>query len=392
MPAAAKETGSRGGSERADGAAPDVLEEVLEAQPHARAVLGPLVADPAGASHAYLLYGPPGTGKRAAARALAVSLLASGARSPDTVAERVARDAHPDLTWVSPSGASEMLVADIEEPVVAAATRTPFESARRVFVIESVEAMNDQSANRMLKTLEEPLDFVHLVLLSDRLDDVLPTIASRCQLVRFDPVPAERIAASLIGVEESRARACARLALGDARLASWLAADEGEELRHSSEAFVRGAISGASGSRPWLALIEAAAAAGSGASEALAASGEADLELLPARERKRHERELVEARRRTERRARRRMLDLSLRLGELWLRDLLCVCEGAPELVYAVDRRGEIESDAQGRDGRRLREALELVAETRLSLPLNVSEELALEALGYRLEATLAAA
>ncbi len=284
-----------------------------------------------------------------------------------------------------------MLVADIEEPVVAAATRTPFESARRVFVIESVEAMNDQSANRMLKTLEEPLDFVHLVLLSDRLDDVLPTIASRCQLVRFDPVPAERIAASLTGVEESRAEACARLALGDARLASWLAGDEGEELRRSSEAFVRQAIAGASGARAWLSLIEAAAAAGTGASEALAAAGEADLELLPPRERKRHERELLEARRRSERRARRRMLDLSLRLGELWLRDLMCVCEGAPELVYAVDRRGEIESDAQGRDGRRLREGLELVAETRLSLPLNVSEELALEALSYRLEATLAA-
>ncbi len=354
-------------------------------------MLGPLLEDPAGASHAYLLYGPSGTGKRAAARALSVSLLSSGARNPATVAERVARDAHPDLTWVSPSGASEMLVADIEEPVVAAATRTPFESARRVFVIESVEAMNDQSANRMLKTLEEPLDFVHLVLLSDRLDDVLPTIASRCQLVRFDPVPAERIAASLAGVEEPRARACARLALGDARLASWLARDEGEELRRRSEGFVRQAIAGASGSRAWLSLIEAAAAAGTGASEALAAAGEADLELLPARERKRHERELLEARRRSERRARRLMLDLSLRLGELWLRDLMCVCEGAPELVYAVDRRVEIESDAQGRDGRRLREALELVAETRLSLPLNVSEELALEALSYRLEATLAA-
>ncbi len=391
MAAGALQKGSTDGSETGDGAVPDVLEEVLLAQPHARAVLGPVVEDPARASHAYLLYGPPGTGKRAAARALAVSLLSGGARNPATVAERIARDAHPDLTWVSPSGASEMLVADIEEPVVAAATRTPFESSRRVFVIESVEAMNDQSANRMLKTLEEPLDFVHLVLLSDRLDDVLPTIASRCQLVRFDPVPADRIAASLTGVEESRAEACARLALGDARLASWLAGDEGEEVRRTSEAFVRQAISGGSGSRAWLSLIEAAAAAGTGASEALGAAGEANLELLPPRERKRHERELLEARRRSERRARRRMLDLSLRLGELWLRDLMCVCEGAPELVYAVDRRPEIGSDAQGRDGRRLREGLELVAATRLSLPLNVSEELALEALSYRLEATLAA-
>jgi DNA polymerase III subunit delta' len=389
MAAAVRETGSQAGSGAGAQSAPEALDRVLQAQPHARAVLGPLAEDPSAASHAYLLHGPPGTGKRAAARALAVSLLSSGARSPDTVAERVARDAHPDLTWVSPSGASEMLVADIEEPVVAAAARTPFESARRVFVIESVEAMNDQSANRMLKTLEEPLDFVHLLLLSDRLDDVLPTIASRCQLVRFDPVPADRIAATLAGVEEQRAQACARLALGDARLAAWLAGEEGERLRQSAEAFVRQAISGASASRAWLALIERAAAAGARASEATAAAAEKDLELLPPRERKRHERELLDSRRRSERRARIRMLDLSLRLAELWLRDLMCVCEGAPELLYAVDRRGEVESDAQGRDGRKLRDALELVAQTRLSLTLNVSEELALEALSYRLEATL---
>ena len=84
------------------------------------------------------------------------------------------------------------------------------------------------------------------------------------------------------------------------------------------------------------------------------------------------------------------MLDLSLRLAELWLRDLMCVCEGAPELVYAVDRRAR----SIRRPGARRASppgGLELVAETRLSLPLNVSEELALEALSYRLEATLAA-
>ena len=44
------------------------------------------------------------------------------------------------------------------------------------------------------------------------------------------------------------------------------------------------------------------------------------------------------------------MLDLSLRLAELWLRDLMCVCEGAPELIHAVDRREVLEADAQGRD------------------------------------------
>ena len=85
----------------------------------------------------------------------------------------MARGSHPDLTWVTPSGAAEMLVADVAEPVVAAAARTPFESARRVFVIEEAHTLNDQAANRMLKTLEEPPDFVHLLLLTDRPHEVL---------------------------------------------------------------------------------------------------------------------------------------------------------------------------------------------------------------------------
>ena len=55
-----------------------------------------------------------------------------------------------------------------------------------MFVIECAEEMNDQTANRMLKTLEEPLAHVHLILLTDDRRAVLPTIASRCQHVRFD--------------------------------------------------------------------------------------------------------------------------------------------------------------------------------------------------------------
>jgi DNA polymerase-3 subunit delta' len=67
------------------------------------------------------------------------------------------------------------------------------------------------------------------------------------------------------------------------------------------------------------------------------------------------------------------------------------MCEGAPELLYAVDRRAELEQDARGHDGATLRRAVELAADARLSLSLNVSEELALEALSYRLQRTLAA-
>ncbi|HEX5853458.1 MAG TPA: hypothetical protein VFY36_10240 [Solirubrobacteraceae bacterium] len=364
----------------------------IDAHPHARAVLGPVLQGAVGPSHAYLFHGPAGTGKRAVARAFAAALLADGARTPATVAERVARDSHPDLTWVTPSGAAEMLVADIEEPVVAAATRTPFESARRVFVIESADAMNDQAANRMLKTLEEPPAFAHLLLLTDRREDVLATISSRCQLVRFDPLPWTRIAQGLDGgADGPRARACARLALGDAGRAARLASEEGAALRARAQEFVRATLAGTTGERPWIGLLELAKAAGAQAGELAQERLAAELEMVPSKERKKYEREGLDARRRGERRARTRTLDLALGLAELWLRDALCVSEGAGELVYAVDRRAELEQDAQGREPARLREGIELVGETRLSLALNVSEELALEALAYRLESLLAA-
>lgn len=364
----------------------------VDLPPHARAVLGAALTGGGEASHAYLFHGPSGSGKRAVARAFATELLQDGARSPDGVAARVAREAHPDLTWVRPSGAAEMLVADIEEAVVAAATRTPFESARRVFVLERVETMNDQAANRLLKTLEEPPRFVHLLLLSDRPEDVLPTILSRCQLIRFDPAPSARIAEQLRGegIEEQRALACARLALGDARLARALAADEGQQLRDAAERYIRAAFAGEVASRPWVALLDAARAAAERESERAAARVADELELIPAKERKRHEREALEARKRGERRARTATLDLALRLCELWLRDAICVHEGAAELVFASDRREQIEHDAAARGARPLRAALELLAEARLSLAMNVSEELALEALAYRLESLLA--
>jgi DNA polymerase-3 subunit delta' len=363
------------------------LQQALASHPHARAVLGGALS--AGSpSHAYLFHGPAGTGKAAVARAFAAVLLAKDDASDlRAVGERVARESHPDLTWVRPSGAAEMLVSDIDEPVVAAATRTPFESRRRVFVIEGAETMNDQAANRLLKTLEEPPSFVHLLLLTERREDVLPTIRSRCQQVRFDPPPPDAIAATLTGLDPEHATACARLALGDASLAAWLGSDDGQGFRARAERFVRASLAGETAERPWEPLLAAGKGAGAAAGEAVAEQRLEEAELLPSKERKRHEREGLDARRRAERRARTRALDLGLRLAELWVRDTICLRHEAPELVHARDRMAELRQDRERLDAAPLERALELIDSTRLSLAANVSEELALEALAYRLQA-----
>ena len=183
--------------------------------------------------------------------------------------------------------------------------------------------------------------------------------------------------------------ACARLGLGDARRASELAGERGGVLRARAEDFVRAALRGETGGRPWLELLALAKEDAARAGEEHAARVAAELELLPAKERKRHEREAAEAQRRSERRVRTRALAVGLALAELWLRDVWCVAEGAGELVYNCDRVAELERDAAGREPAALRAAVELVWGTRLRLAQNVSEELALEALAYRVQELL---
>jgi DNA polymerase-3 subunit delta' len=368
------------------------LSEVLpgtERHPHARAVLSAALPPDGRPSHAYLFHGPAGAGKRAVARAFAAELLAEGADDPDNARERVHHGVHPDLTWVTPSGAADMLVSDIDEPVIAAASHTPFEARRRVFVIERAETMNEQAQNKMLKTLEEPASFAHLVLLTSRPGQLLPTISSRCQAVRFDAPPPEEIAAALQaeGLDPASADAAARLGLGDAERARRVPA-----LRAHAEAFARAALAGDLRERPWVALLAQAKKEGDRAQATVDERVAEELELLPARDRRRAEREGGEASKRAQRRARTAAIDHALELAGLWFRDVAVVVDGAPELVHATDRIAELTADAEGRSPQRLRAGVALVDQARAALVVNVSEELLLEALASRLARQVASA
>ena len=143
-----------------------------EDHPQARMVLSAALAG--APSHAYLFHGPAGTGKRTAARAFAAELLAEGVRRSRVGAPPREPGTHPDLTWVRPTRrARDARRRRRGARWCSAATRTPFEASRRVFVLERVDTMNDEVANRLLKTLEEPASFVHLILLTDSLGRVL---------------------------------------------------------------------------------------------------------------------------------------------------------------------------------------------------------------------------
>ena len=262
----------------------------LDHHPHARAVLGPALAPGGRPSHAYLFHGPGGAGKRSFARALCAELLAVGSPNSDSARARALAGVHPDLTWVVPSGAHEILVSDVDGPVIAAASKRPFESSRRVFVIERADELGDEAANRMLKTLEEPAAFVHLILLTERLGEVLPTIRSRCQLVRFDAPSVEQVAAALEegGVPPLAALACARLSLGDATRARELASEVGTALRAAAERFARATLAGEAGAqRPWADILVAVRARGEAVVAELEGRAAAELEMVSRKERKR---------------------------------------------------------------------------------------------------------
>jgi DNA polymerase-3 subunit delta' len=372
---------------------PKSLMDATEHQPSARAALAAALTT--GPGHAYLFTGPPGSGKARAARVFAAEILADGVADPDGARRRALSDPspHPDLVWLTPAG-TQHLVAEIRERVIAAAAYRPFEGEHRVFVIDSADAMADEAQNALLKTLEEPAPFVHLVLLSSEPEALLETVRSRCQAVRFASLPAEAVVAALAERGEGRSDeerlAAARLAYGDAGRAALLVTETGRELRDAAEACVRSARSGELATGSWTALLTAAEAEG----ERAGAEARARLSELAAERGEgepRRSKEAEDAVRRAARRARTDGLDLGLALLAAWLRDLAAVAEGAPELSLNADRAEELRAEADGVDPRRARRAAELVMDTRRRLSVNVSEELALEALVFRLEAVLTA-
>ncbi|MDX6602031.1 MAG: polymerase subunit delta [Solirubrobacterales bacterium] len=352
------------------------IESSTEHQPRARVALSAALAS--GPSHAYLFRGPRGAGKAAVARAVAAEILATGAIDPDDARRRALLDPspHPDLVWLTPRGAQHM-VEEVRERVIRASSYRPFEAEKRVFVIEAAEQMRDESQNALLKTLEEPPDFVHILLLTSEPTALLETIASRCQPVDFAPLPPEAIEAALgTDAPAEELAAAARLSAGDVTRARFLLSDSGRSLRAAALEM----------DKDWQRVLKTAESAGEDAEatarELLDEEAEAGV--------KRSARDIGDEAKRAGRRRRTETLDLALELSASWFRDLAATASGAADVAFNLDRTDELQARAASLDPSRPRRAAELVQDTRRRLDLNVSEELALEALAFRLAAVFA--
>ena len=137
----------------------------------------------------------------------------------------ISADRHPDIHLLAPTG--KMIKVEQIRQLRDTIAMKPFEATARVVIIEDAHAMNTPAANALLKSLEEPPPDTVFLLLTDQPGRMLPTVVSRCQVIRFTPLSAEAILKGLRAAGDltaADAELIARLAGGSMRAAEKMAA------------------------------------------------------------------------------------------------------------------------------------------------------------------------
>lgn len=173
--------------------------------------------------HALLFAGPSGIGKAMLARAFVQSMFCEHAVPGELVrcgkcrnCMRVISQNHPDLididedylrrAYEASSGGKNPSIATIKIEIIRDLQQNiackPYEAPRRFVIIHDVHKMQDASANCFLKTLEEPPDDTTFILITSQMQMLIPTIISRCQVVRFAPFSIDELSAYLVSQGE----------------------------------------------------------------------------------------------------------------------------------------------------------------------------------------------
>lgn len=314
-------------------------------------------------AHAYLITGPSRVGKTTLALQLAQALNCLSPNPPCLtcrVCTRIENGTHADVRLVQLAGAAgggeEEAERARQRPAEKAigidqvralqhdAALAPHEGRHKVYIIVNAETLSIDAANSLLKVLEEPPPTVVLILTAPDANMLLPTVVSRCQQIRLQPVPAATIAAHLTqtrGAERRQAELLARLSGGRV---GWAIAAAADEAYLAERAAVLDRLTRAVDAGPVERFEVAAGMAADFAREHAA-------------------------------------VNQALDLWTTWWRDVLLVQAAAEELVTNQDRLEQLQRQAGRCSPARTRAYLGQIETARTQLEQNVNPRLALEAL-----------
>ena len=361
----------------------------LDTQPRVRDFLARAV-DAGRTSHAYLFLGAPGSGKLDAAWALSQALICEdgGCGSCDACV-RVARHTHPDVHYYTPESATGYLIAQVRD-LLDDVLLAPIRATCKVYIIDRAEQLRANSANALLKTLEEPPENVTFILLGTSAETILPTIVSRCQCVPFrmvSPIDAARAVARATGLPQERCRMAVAIAGSPTRARAFLKSAERQQARrevvraidalaHADEADVLASAK---------TLIMAVKAPLAEVQSTQKAVLERDSDYLSRGAMKQ-----LEDRNKRELNARERSGIMEvLASARSLLRDVLIELEGAPGGIVNTDAQATVERLASTARPAGVVRALDAVAAAERAVARNVTPQLALEVMLFDIRKAL---
>ena len=192
-------------------------------------------------SHAYILNGERGSGKKMLANLFATTLLCEK-QGPDPCnachsCHQAESGNHPDIIRVTHEKPGSIAVDDIREQVNQTVAVKPYQGAYKVYIIPEADLMTVQAQNALLKTIEEPPEYVVILLLTENADQLLPTINSRCVMLKLRNIKDKLIKRYLMEMVSCRILSLSfsyRAASVDCRLSMEARADSNPSIQSCS--------------------------------------------------------------------------------------------------------------------------------------------------------------
>ncbi|KQW10098.1 MULTISPECIES: DNA polymerase III subunit delta' [Streptomyces] len=357
-------------------------------------------------THAWLFTGPPGAGRNQAARAFAAALQCV---SPDRALGGIPGcgfcdgchtaliGTHADVTSVAAVG-TQILADDMRDTVRKSFT-SPATGRWQIILVEDAERLNEKSANAVLKAVEEPAPRTVWLLCAPSIEDVLPTIRSRCRHLNLSTPSVEAVADMLVrreGVEPAAAMAAARATQGHVDRARRLATDPAARERRAAVLKLPLRVDDVGGClRAAQELVDAAAddakqlaeeMDGKETEELKAAMGASQGGRMP-RGTAGVMKDLEDRQKRRRTRTQRDSLDLALTDLTAFYRDVLALQLGSRVAIANADAEDALERLARGSSPETTLRRIEAIGACREALDRNVAPLLAVEAMTMALRA-----